>query len=248
MRGRSGERINLAPDRSIRLQENGRRACHDRHGKKRQTHLHVAGADLAPLPPGMEQDHRRPHEDRGLAEQRRHEERERPRVIPASPSLVEAQPGQHRRQQQSQRKRVLEFGNPRHRFDLDGMHHENQPAEPGMSQPQALEQSPEQPAAEQVQGDAREMECRRIPAESAPQQPLHRRLQWQVVGTDAASPDLEKSRGVLDGGVVGQLVVIVQQPAAAKNGGVDVQAGQKEHARLPRHAARPRDGRRFGSR
>ena len=221
--GRLGA-VMLEPDRD--------HAEDEREREKGRARREIPAFDPPPLPPGVEQDHHGEHHHGALGKQGEQEPGEAPQVAAPFPRRVVVQVGRHRQEQQGQGERVLELGGPGHGFDRQGVHDEEQASQPGRFEAQPAQQAPEEERGEDMQGYAHGVITLRIISPEAPLQPLHRRLQGEIVGAGGAAPDLGQPGRVRQHRILRHLLVVVPQPAPAQDGRIDTGPGQDDHCRL----------------
>ena len=215
-------------------------------GKKGQARKHVAPADPAALPPGMEQEDAGEHDDAALAQHREREEKKGKKIgwsalAPArwfgrrrlqarwgqrAPPFVVGQVGQHRAEQEGEGQRVLQLGNPGDRFHRERMDDEEQggqPCEPGRAgnDAQPDQQAPEQKCAQEVQPHVQQVIARRGIAPEMPGDPLHGGLHGEIIQPAREEPGRPPPGRIAQHGIAGDLEPVVPDPVAVRCRQVD---------------------------
>ena len=193
-------------------------AEHDRDQEVGQRPHEVADGDLAPLPPGVEQQDHRHRDNRRLGEHGEQEEHDRQAVVQPLRlillgRIVKLHEADRREQEERHRERVLEFRHPGHALHADGMHGEEDRPEPGARDFHDGKEPPEQQGADRVQHHARHVEARGpwgrwatglhgttrpgIHLEKRPLRPQRRVAQREVVGAFRIEPEFGEGGRVI---------------------------------------------------
>ena len=235
------------------MQPGGRADHEQRHERQR-----VAPREPPALPPQDQEDRGRQRARDRLARERREEQDERERVegprawraargIRAVLGRLEAQVRQQRAQVAHARQHVLALGDPGHRLDVHRVHGEQRRREPGAWDAQPPQREPGEQRHRGVQQHVGRVVAGR---RELPQPVLEpeRGVDQRVVLRDRArlGPDARQTLARAQRGVLGDVLVVVPDPAGAERRHVGGERQEQQAERRQQAAPGRRRARRAG--
>ena len=203
---------------------NEREAEHQRDDQERRTGLEIAPLDATTLPPRIEENN---HRKRGHGDFTKHgneKEPERHPIVPLRVARFVIDPKTNCQQEERQGKRVLQLGNPGHRFHLRGMNGEDETSQPSQAQMKFAKDMPDQQRIDQMENDVGKMVSKSIVAPEMPLHPADGLLDGVVINpTPRLEPEFPQSNPIVHQGVCGDVPAIIPYPIAVEDGPVDPQ-------------------------
>ncbi len=214
--------VDLKPDRDDTQDK--------RHGEKGRGCLDIRRLNPAAPPPGMEQDHEGKHGHRGLAKHCHDKKAERHKIVARPTMHVVIDPRARGQKKRRQRKRVLQFRDPRHRLDLHRMNRKKKTSHPREPEAEPGQQSPHEQCAQEMQENINEMIAGRVISPKPPLQPLDSGP--ERIKIDEASrlrPDFPPAGRIMIERIVPDQLLVVPKPVTVDHGQIDPHDHRRYH-------------------